>query len=115
MAINEKTVRRESEGSHKTKVGEATVARANILQNKWVQGALIAMCLFLIYFVTGSKSNPFDQYVRLADAFLHGRLYLQAPPDYLELARYFDSGLACKGPEVGCKGYVSTRRHLRRC
>ena len=106
MAINEKTERRESEGSHKTKVGEAAVARANILQNKWVQGALIAMCLFLIYFVTGSKSNPFDQYVRLADAFLHGRLYLQAPPDYLELARYFDSGLACKGPEVGCKGYV---------
>jgi hypothetical protein len=106
MAIDEKTERRESESPHKTPFDAVVLARTEILQNKWVQGAIIAISLFLIYFATCNESNPYNQYVRLADAFLHGRLYLQAPPDYLELARYFDNGLACKGAEVGCKGYV---------
>lgn len=76
------------------------------MQKKWVQGALIASGFFFIYFLTGSVSNPYDHYVRLAEAFLDGRLYLVQPPDYLELARYYDSGVPCKGAEVGCKGYV---------
>jgi uncharacterized membrane protein len=71
-----------------------------------VQGAIVAVCLFLIYFATSSQSNPYNQYVRLADSFLHGRLYLEKAPEYLELAPYFDNGVACKGPEKGCKEYV---------
>jgi hypothetical protein len=106
MAIDEKTEHRESETSHNTSFSLMTLTRMEILQNKWIQGTLIAICLFLIYFATCNESNPYNQYVRLADAFLHGRLYLQASPDYLELARYFDNGLACKGPEVGRKGFV---------
>jgi hypothetical protein len=87
-------------------IGAASLARTKIPQNKWVQGALIAICIFLIYFATGSQTNPYNQHVRLADAFLHGRLYLVHPPDYLELARYNDNGVECKGSEEGCKGYV---------
>jgi hypothetical protein len=60
----------------------------------------------LIYFATCNESNPYNQYVRLADALLHGRLYLEAPPNHLELARYFDNGLPCQDAAVGCKGYV---------
>lgn len=93
-------------GSDKTPLGVLTLARTEILQNKWVQAALIASCLFFVYFVTGNQSDPYDQYVRLADSFLRGRLYLVNPPDYLELARYFDNGAACQGFQEGCKGYV---------
>ena len=92
--------------SQKVRFGAVALVRTEIVRNTWVQGAFIAICLFLIYFATCNESNPYNQYVRLADAFLHGRLYLQAPPDYLELARYFDNGMPCKGPEVGCKGFV---------
>jgi hypothetical protein len=38
--------------------------------------------------MTRKPSNPFNQYVLLADAFLDGRLHLVDPPDYLELARF---------------------------
>jgi hypothetical protein len=44
--------------------------------------------------------------VRLADAFLHGRLDIEHPPDYLELACYDSTGAACQGSEAGCHGYV---------
>lgn len=98
--------RPEPEGSHKTMPGAVGLTRTEILQNKWVQGALIAICFFFIYFATGNESNLYNQYARLADSFLHGRLYLAEPPDYLELARYYDNGIECKGPEEGCKGYV---------
>ncbi|MGH7261038.1 MAG: hypothetical protein ACREI9_10195 [Nitrospiraceae bacterium] len=98
--------RREPEIPHKTTPGAAVLTRTEILQNKWVQGALIAICFFFIYFVTSNESNPYNQYALLADAFLDGRLYLEKSPEYLELARYYDSGMACNGPEEGCKGYV---------
>ncbi|MBV9252440.1 MAG: hypothetical protein JO227_24745 [Acetobacteraceae bacterium] len=77
-----------------------------IVRNRWAQGAFIAIALFAIYYATDSQSNPFNQDVRLADAFLHGRLYIEHPPDYLELARYDSHGMACKGSEAGCHGYV---------
>lgn len=80
--------------------------RMEVLRNTWVQGALIAVCLFFVYYATSAPSNPFDQDVRLADALLHGRLYIDNPPDFLELARYDSNGVACKGAEVGCHGYV---------
>lgn len=103
MATEAEAGRRESK---KVTAGAMTSTRMEILQNKWVQGALVAIGLFLVYFATGSESNPYNQHVQLAESFLHGRLYLENPPAYLELARYFDNGMACKGPEVGCKGYV---------
>jgi hypothetical protein len=39
---------------------------------------------FLVYFATGTgSSTPYDYYVRLSDAFLHGRLYLLDNPSWL--------------------------------
>ncbi len=39
---------------------------------------------FLVYFATGTGSaTPYDYYVRLSDAFLHGRLYLLDNPSWL--------------------------------
>jgi hypothetical protein len=103
MATELKAGRRESK---KIAPGAMASTTMELLQNKWVQGALVAIGLFFIYFATSSESNPYNQHAQLADSFLHGRLYLENPPAYLELARYFDNGMACTGPEVGCKGYV---------
>ena len=46
----------------------------------------VSAMAFVIYFVSRNAGNPYDQYVRLADAVLHGRLHLLNPPSYLELA-----------------------------
>lgn len=105
MATDVRADRRDGR-TDRTSLGALALPRTEFLQNKWVQGALIAGFFFLVYFAVSNQSNPYNQYVRLADAFLHGRLYLVQPPDYLELARYYDSGATCKGFEEGCKGYV---------
>ena len=76
------------------------------LSHVWVQGGLVALAVAGVYLLTCSGSNPFNQYVRLADAFLSGRAYLVSPPDYLELARYTANGAACQGADPGCHGYV---------
>ena len=52
---------------------------------------LIALCFFvitfLVYFATSEeRPTPFNNFVRLADAFLHGRLYLTENISWLELA-----------------------------
>lgn len=87
-----------TDAPHPWRVGDAVT-------NRWLQAVAIAIALFAVYLGTGSGSNPYNQYVRLADSFLHGRLDIRNPPDYLELARYQD-GQACQGAEPGCKGYV---------
>jgi hypothetical protein len=104
MAIGDRTGILGLEAPHKATPSAAALTR--ILRNKWVQGALIATCLLLIYYATSGQSNPQNQYVRLADSFLHGRLYLEDAPAYLELARYHDNGVACPPGETGCKGFV---------
>ena len=76
----------------------ATVFRQKALPNKWFQAACIAALVFVIYFVTSKGSTNFDQYVRLADAFLHGRLYLVNAPSWLELARYGEKGFVINPP-----------------
>ncbi len=52
---------------------------------------LIAMSLFattflVYYFTTDGHPTPYNNFVRLADAFLHGRLYLTEKITWLELA-----------------------------
>lgn len=91
---------------HQAARNTTSFAGAEILKNKWMQAALIVVSLFFIYYITGDKSNLYNQDVRLAESFLHGRLYIEHAPSYLELAQYYDNGTACKGPEVGCKEYV---------
>jgi len=66
----------------------ASFLKHQALYNKWFQALCIAILVFVIYFVTSKGSTSFDQYVRLADAFLHGRLYLVDAPPWLEVARH---------------------------
>lgn len=84
---------------------DAGLLGGEALHNRWLQGAAVAVVLFAIYYLTAADGNPFNQYVRLADSFLHGQLDIRNPPDYLELARYKD-GVACEGADAGCRGYV---------
>lgn len=45
---------------------------------------ILFVTAFLVYFATGTGSaTPYDYYVRLSDAFLHGRLYLLDNPSWL--------------------------------
>jgi hypothetical protein len=71
-----------------------SVFRQKVLPNKWFQAACVATLIFIIYFVTSDKSDHFNCYVRLSDAFLHGRLYIIDAPPWLEVAR------------IGAKGFV---------
>lgn len=68
------------------------------LYNKWFQAVCVAVLVFVIYFVTSKGSTPYDHYVRLSDAFLHGRLYLVDAPPWLELARYGEKAFVINPP-----------------
>lgn len=48
----------------------------------------IALLAFVVYALTRRGDNPYNQYVLLSDAFLHGRLHLVDAPEFLELARF---------------------------
>jgi hypothetical protein len=63
---------------------------SDAVRSRWVQGAAIAAFTFAIYLASSDLYDPYNQYERLADAMLHGRLNLIDPPDYLELAHYPD-------------------------
>jgi hypothetical protein len=69
----------------------ATVFRQKVLPNKWFQAACVFALVLIAYFVTykatGRAPAICNHYVRLADAFLHGRLYLTGVPDWFEVAR----------------------------
>jgi hypothetical protein len=75
-----------------------TLLRQKALPNKWFQAACVAALVFIIYFVTSDRSNPYDHFVRLADAMLHGRLYILNPPAWMEVARIGDKGFVMEPP-----------------
>ena len=68
------------------------------MQNKWVQGTAVAVSLFILYWLTGADSSAFNQYVLLADSFLHGRIDIVDPPAFLELARYGNEAFVIDPP-----------------
>lgn len=103
---NERVARGSGDEDRNILPGVASPSAILSLQNKFPQGTLIAICLFLVYYATSNMSSPFNQYPRLADSFMHGRLYLEHAPTYLELARYYDNGMPCTGSNPGCMGYV---------
>ena len=76
----------------------AVLFRQKALPNKWFQAACIAALVFVIYFYTSERSTHWDQFVRLTDAFFHGRLYLVDAPSWLELARYGEKGYVINPP-----------------
>ena len=69
----------------------AVILRQKALPNKWFQAAcvfaLVLIAYYITYKATGCTSAICNHYVRLADAFLHGRLYLTDVPDWFEVAR----------------------------
>lgn len=70
-----------------------------LLQSVWVQAACIAVFTFAVYLATSENfTTVYDHYVRLADAFLNGRVYLVDAPDWLELARYGDKAFVISAP-----------------
>jgi hypothetical protein len=76
----------------------AVLIRQKALPNKWFQAACIAALVFVIYVVTSQDSTSYNQFVRLVDAFFHGRLYLINAPSWLELARYGERGYVINPP-----------------
>jgi hypothetical protein len=71
---------------------------SDALRNKWLQGTALATVAFVVYFISSDLINPYNQYERLADSMLHGRLDIPNPPDYLELARYPDGAYVINPP-----------------
>ena len=71
---------------------------SDAVRSRWVQGAAIGAFTFAIYLASSDLHDPYNQYVRLADAMLHGRLDLVDPPDYLELAHYPDGAYVINPP-----------------
>ena len=69
-----------------------------VLSNKWFQAACVSALVFVIYYVTSTGSTAYDHYVRLSDAFLHGRIYLTNAPPWLELARVGDKAFVIDPP-----------------
>lgn len=74
------------------------IFRYRVLPSRWFQAACLAALVFVIYLATSKGSTFYDQYVRLADAFLHGRLYLVDAPSWLELARYGEKAYVINPP-----------------
>jgi len=55
-----------------------------ILKNKGFILSLLFLSIFLIYFSTGpAQPTPYNYFVRLAEAFSHGRIYLTEAPSWL--------------------------------
>lgn len=62
--------------------------RMRLHSRAWVFGLVLVAGVFCVYFLTRNADNPYEQYVLLTDAFLHGRLHLVDPPSFLEVATF---------------------------
>lgn len=51
----------------------------------WLIPLLIFILAFSGYYLTNHEKTPYDHFVRLADALIHGNLYLPEPVSWLEL------------------------------
>ena len=76
----------------------AAFFRDRAAPNKWFQALGVAILVFVIYLVTSKGVTNYDHFVRLADAFLDGKLYLENPPSWLELIRIEDRGYVINPP-----------------
>ncbi len=64
-----------------------TMTSMKRLRRWWPMFVLVAG-VFAVYALSRNADNPYEQYVLLTDAFLHGRLHLIDPPDFLEVATF---------------------------
>lgn len=75
-----------------------TTTRSFIAHRLWAQMLLVSAIVFAIYALLRRGDNPYNQYVLLTDAFLHGRLHLVDPPSFLEIARFGDRAFVIDPP-----------------
>lgn len=75
-----------------------TRARSYVAAHLWAQGVCVAAVTFVVYAITRRSGNPYNQYVLLTDAFLHGRLHLVDPPEFLEIAKFGDKAFVIDPP-----------------
>ena len=59
-------------------------AHRGLLDRPLAWAALVAVCAFAVYHFSFPDQTPFDQYVLLSDALLHGRIDLIDPPYHIE-------------------------------
>jgi uncharacterized membrane protein len=72
--------------------------RRFVAQEMWAQMLCVSVVVFAVYALSRRTGNPYNQYVLLTDAFLHGRLHLVDPPAFLEIARFGDKAFVIDPP-----------------
>ncbi|MGQ0568943.1 MAG: hypothetical protein ACT4P5_05320, partial [Armatimonadota bacterium] len=60
----------------------------HLLERPAFWAVMVGVAAFAVYAVSMADPTPFNHYVLLADAFLHGRVDLQDPPLYLERSTF---------------------------
>lgn len=73
-------------------------ARSYVVARTWAQACIVSAVVFAVYALVRRADNPYNQYVLLTDAFLHGRLHLVDPPGFLEIARFGDRAFVIDPP-----------------
>jgi hypothetical protein len=63
-------------------------------------GGVVAACVALaaLALVAGTRPTPYDNFVLLADAFLHGRVWIDWPGAYIDALRYGDRYYIIEAP-----------------
>jgi hypothetical protein len=69
-------------------VPKLATAQRGLLDRPLAWAAIVAICAFAVYHFSFPDQTPFNHYVRLANAFLHGRIDLIDPPNYIEKTVY---------------------------
>ncbi len=65
-------------------VPRSAVSLRGLLDRPLAWAVVVAVLAFAVYHFSFPDRTPFDHYVRLANALLHGRVDLIDPPDYIE-------------------------------
>lgn len=74
--------------SSKALFWEASSKLRRIFSHPWAQAGLIALLVLVVYLPFKASDDPVNQYIRLADAWLHGHVDIQNPPHAVEAAEY---------------------------
>lgn len=69
-------------------IPERSASDRNLLHRPLFWAAVVGVLAFAVYHASSPERTPYDHYVRLADAFLHGRVDLVNPPYHLEVAAF---------------------------
>ncbi len=68
--------------------GPVKIARRGQRLRVFLWASTVGLLAFAIYHVSFPGGTPYNHYVRLADAFLHGRVNLPDPPSYIEITTF---------------------------